>query len=127
MGYTRPQRSKATLRPVRENETAVNRLLALAALCMTPIAATADTNAPHLARSLAATCTSCHGTDGRSQPGMAHLAGQPVDELLRKLREFRAGERPATIMHQIAKGYTDEELALVSSYFAAQREGRSQP
>lgn len=76
--------------------------------------------APQLARNLAATCANCHGTNGHSVGGMDSLAGESQDRLMRKLRGFKSGERAATIMHQIAKGYTDEQLALIAAYFAAQ-------
>jgi cytochrome c553 len=33
--------------------------------------------------------------------------------------DFKAGRKPATIMHQLAKGYSDAELAAISAYFAA--------
>jgi sulfide dehydrogenase cytochrome subunit len=80
-------------------------------------AAAAD---PQYARSLAATCFTCHGTDGRSVGGVPpSLAGQNKDYLLKQLQEFRDGKRPATIMHQHAKGYTDEQLNLIAGYFAA--------
>lgn len=72
------------------------------------------------ARSLAASCFTCHGTDGRSVGGVPpSLAGQNRDYLLKQLQEFRDGKRPATIMHQYAKGYTDEQLNLIAGYFAA--------
>lgn len=75
---------------------------------------------PHPGRSLAATCFTCHGTDGRSVGGVPpSLAGQNKDYLLKQLQEFRDGKRPATIMHQHAKGYTDEQLNLIAGYFAA--------
>ena len=38
-----------------------------------------------------------------------------------KLADFRSGDAPATIMHQIVKGYTEEQLALISEWFAAQK------
>ncbi|MGE4447897.1 MAG: cytochrome c [Azospira sp.] len=81
---------------------------------------------PYLARNLAATCANCHGTDGHAQPGaMDVLAGQDKGVLLQKLNGFRDGSRPATIMHQIAKGYTPEQLDLITTYLAAQkREGK---
>ncbi|AEV25930.1 cytochrome c553 [Azospira oryzae PS] len=81
---------------------------------------------PNLARNLAATCANCHGTDGHAQPGaMDVLAGQDKGVLLQKLNGFRDGSRPATIMHQIAKGYTPEQLDLITTYLAAQkREGK---
>jgi len=78
------------------------------------------------ARSLAATCFTCHGTDGRSVGGVPpSLAGQNKDYLLKQLQEFRAGKRPATIMHQLAKGYTDEQLNLIAGYFAAVLPGQA--
>ena len=86
-------------------------------LCLA-VATPADAADPNLARNLAATCAGCHGTDGRSAGGMASLAGVPQRALMEKLRAFRSGEQPATIMHQIAKGYSDEQLSLITAYFA---------
>lgn len=83
---------------------------------------------PQYARSLAATCFTCHGTDGRSvgnvPPG---LAGRNRDDLLKQLQEFRDGRRPSTVMHQYARGYTDEQLGLIAGYFAAAAPGRAAP
>lgn len=69
----------------------------------------------------AAACANCHGTDGRAQPGMESLAGKDKDEMLQKLLDFKSGRKPATLMHQLSKGYTDEQLAEISAYFAAQK------
>ena len=74
-----------------------------------------------LARNLAATCANCHGTNGRSLGGMETLAGVDKDRLLAKLREFRSGAKPATIMHQISKGYSEAQLELIAVWFAAQK------
>ena len=74
-------------------------------------------------RSLAATCTACHGTDGNSVGNVPpSLAGQNKDYLLLQLKDFKAGKRPATIMHQHAKGYTDEQIEQMAAYFAAQKQ-----
>ncbi|MBM3356656.1 MAG: twin-arginine translocation signal domain-containing protein [Betaproteobacteria bacterium] len=71
------------------------------------------------ARGLVAACFTCHGTDGHSVGGIpASLAGQSRDDLLQAMKEFRDGKRPATIMHQQAKGYTDRELEAIAAYFA---------
>jgi cytochrome c553 len=72
-------------------------------------------------RLLASNCANCHGTDGKSQGGMPALTGQLKAKLVQDLQEFKAGKRPATIMHQIAKGYTDDELDALAGYFAAQK------
>lgn len=70
---------------------------------------------------LAASCAMCHGTAGHSVGGNEPLAGMPKDELVRKFKEFRSGARPATAMHQIAKGYSDGEIEQIAAYFAAQK------
>ena len=41
--------------------------------------------------------------------------------MLQQLRAFRDGSRPATVMHQIAKGFSDAQLQQVAGYFAAQK------
>lgn len=69
----------------------------------------------------AAACANCHGTEGRALQGMEALAGKDKDEMLQKLLDFKNGRKPATIMHQLSKGYTDEQLAQISAYFAAQK------
>jgi cytochrome subunit of sulfide dehydrogenase len=72
------------------------------------------------ARNLAATCANCHGTAGHATGEMASLAGRPAEALLSQLAAFRSGAQPATLMHQIAKGYTDEQLRLIAGFYAAQ-------
>jgi len=74
-------------------------------------------------RALAATCAQCHGTDGHAVEGEAlvRLAGLPKDYILNQLLAFRTGQRPATIMHQITRGYSQEQLDEVATYFAAQK------
>ncbi len=69
--------------------------------------------------SLASSCANCHGTNGVAQPGMESLAGKPKDDLLKKMMDFKSGKKPATIMHQLSKGYTDEQLEQLAAHFAA--------
>lgn len=91
--------------------------LALAAFCAPGAAMAQDAN---LARNLAATCASCHGTNGHARGEMKILAGMSADKIISKVADFRSGAEPATIMHQISKGYTPEQIQLVAAYFAAQ-------
>jgi len=95
----------------------------LAATLLLPLLAAAQPSDPTQlqARSLAATCANCHGTNGRAKGDMKPLAGMPADKLLAMIADYRNGNQPATIMHQISKGYTDEQLRLIANYFAAQQ------
>ena len=88
--------------------------LATAALALGAGAAQAQTD-PLQVRSWAAACASCHGTNGQAQTGNEPLAGGNKDEMLKR------GAKPATIMHQLSKGYSDEQLAAIVSWFAAQK------
>ncbi|UJW79237.1 c-type cytochrome [Hydrogenophaga sp. SL48] len=92
--------------------------LAVGTLCTAALAAQAQVNQ---VRVWAAACANCHGTEGRAQPGNESLAGKDKDELIQKLMDFKTGRKPATLMHQLSKGYTDEQLAQIAAYFAAQK------
>jgi len=99
----------------------MKKIAALAlALTSTLTAAAADAIPP--GPRLAASCTGCHGTNGATQGNaLPPLAGQPKEQLLAALKDFKAGKRPATIMTQLAKGYTDEQLEIIAAHFAAQK------
>lgn len=79
-----------------------------------PAAAAADFQAALWA----ASCMACHGTDGRAEGTGLTLAGKPEQEVYGLLVAFKEGRRSATIMHQHAKGYSDEELRRIARYFA---------
>src|SRR5262245_4825615 len=74
-------------------------------------------------RNLAAACAICHGTEGKPAPNapVIPLAGLPRDHIATQMRAFRDGKRPATVMHQIAKGYTDPQIDALAAWFAAQK------
>ena len=77
---------------------------------------------PSAGARLAANCVACHGTNGATKGDtLPPLAGQPQQALSAALHAFKSGARQSTIMTQIAKGYTDEQIELLSAYFAAQK------
>jgi len=73
-------------------------------------------------RNLAAACAICHGTQGKPATGapLIPLAGLPRDHISTQMRAFRDGSRPATVMHQIAKGYSDAQIETIAAWYAAQ-------
>ena len=70
------------------------------------------------AASLAATCASCHGTNGVGIEGSAvtGLANLSVEYIKTNMIWFKTGQRPATVMHQLSKGYTDEQIDIIANY-----------
>jgi len=74
-------------------------------------------------RNLASACAICHGTQGKPAPDapLIPLAGLPQDHIATQMRAFRDGKRPATVMHQIAKGYTDAQIDAMAAWFASQK------
>jgi cytochrome c553 len=74
-------------------------------------------------KSLAATCANCHGTNGKVVNGSAvvGLAGLPADYLSAQMKAFKSGARPATVMHQLAKGFSDAQIDEMATYFAVQK------
>jgi len=95
--------------------------LVVAVMLALPLTAVAQGTDPNLSRNLAASCAGCHGITGNALTGMPPLAGQSREALLRTLKEYKEGKRPATVMHQLAKGYTDGQLELIAAHFAAQK------
>lgn len=89
-------------------------------LAAAPLAAPAQDAA---GRNLGAGCAICHGTNGTPGQGspLIPLAGLPKDHIATQMRAFRDGKRPATVMHQIAKGYTDAQIDQMAAWFAAQK------
>ena len=107
----------STRRPRTSGPRSAAFAAAAALLIAAPLAQAQD---PHLARNLAATCANCHGTNGNARGDMKPLAGVSADKILAAVADYRNGNQPATIMHQIAKGYTDAQMKLIAEYFAAQ-------
>jgi cytochrome subunit of sulfide dehydrogenase len=90
--------------------------LAVGAVCLAAAGAQAQVNQ---IRVWAAACANCHGTEGRALSGMVSLAGK--DDIAQQMLDFKNGRKPATLMHQIAKGYSDEQIQQIAAYFAAQK------
>jgi len=96
----------------------MTRVAAVAVLmsCFLSAASAQDT------QRLAAPCAICHGTDGRAATKeVLPLAGLPRDYIVSQMRALRDGQRQATVMHQIAKGYTDAQIDALAAWFSAQK------
>ena len=88
----------------------------IAGIATLPLSATAEVSRGQI---LASTCFACHGTDGKSPGAIPSIHGYPAEVLERQLKGFRDGTRAATVMNRHAKGYTDEDIKLLSEYLGS--------
>lgn len=100
-------------------QKAVGLALASAALVIgtSSIAVASDVNAERVYHlSLAATCANCHGTNGVSVAGdrVPKINELTHVQLAQIMRQYKSGEKTGTIMPQIAKGYTEEQIDIIA-------------
>jgi cytochrome c553 len=69
----------------------------------------------------AASCSGCHPTSSRVTSPVPRLLGVDRAAIVRAMQEFRSGQRAATVMDRIAKGFTDEEIQAIAAWCASQR------
>ena len=69
----------------------------------------------------AAACSGCHPASPRVISPVPRLAGVDQAAIVRALLEFRSGQRPATVMDRIAKGFTDDEIQAIATWLATQK------
>jgi sulfide dehydrogenase cytochrome subunit len=81
-------------------------------------AATAATPPPP---SGAASCSGCHPTSPKVQTPVPPLAGRKPDDIVAAMQAFRAGQKPATVMDRIAKGFSDAETRAIADWLGAQQ------
>jgi sulfide dehydrogenase cytochrome subunit len=69
----------------------------------------------------AASCTGCHAASSSVQTPVPPIAGKPAAEIVSQMAAFKSGERKGTIMDRIAKGFTDEEVRAIATWYEQQK------
>lgn len=92
--------------------------LAFSLLAAGMVHAASDAETQLKAASLSATCAACHGTEGNGAAGSAvsGLSNLTAEYIKTNMIWFKTGQRPATIMHQLSKGYTDEQIDIIANH-----------
>jgi cytochrome c553 len=54
------------------------------------------------------------------QTPVLRLVGRRAAEIVTAMQAFRAGQRQATVMDRIAKGFSDSEIVAIAAWYAAQ-------
>lgn len=85
------------------------------------LAGAAQAQQPPDGLALSLNCSTCHGLDGKGVTTVAPLKGMTAAVIAQSLKQFKAGERPATIMTRIAKGFSDAEIQAIAQHLASQK------
>ena len=70
----------------------------------------------------ASSCSGCHAAKASVKTPVPRLVGRPAADIVAALQAFRAGQRPATVMDRIAKGFSESELAAIAAWYAAEQD-----
>jgi cytochrome c553 len=97
---------------------AMRMSLAVAALFVSAVAASSASAEPPPG---AAACSGCHPVKPGVNTPVPRLAGRNASDIVKEMQEFRAGQRPGTVMGRLAKGFSDEEVQAIAAWYAAQR------
>ena len=66
-------------------------------------------------------CSGCHPATAGVDTPVPRLAGTDVAAMVAAMQAFRSGQRPATVMDRIAKGFSDDEIKAIAAWYGAQR------
>ena len=65
---------------------------------------------------LATACSGCHSS---VSTGIASLQDYSVEALQLRLSNYKSDTEGTTVMHRLARGYSETDIALISQYLGA--------
>jgi cytochrome c553 len=70
----------------------------------------------------ASSCSGCHPANKSVDTPVPRLVGRSPAEIEAAMRAFRTGQKPASVMDRIAKGFSDDEIKAIAAWYGAQRD-----
>ena len=97
--------------------SATRLLMAIAVLVSSMLPARATSPEPPAG---ASSCSGCHARKG-VDTAVPPLEGRTATDIVAQMQAFRTGQKPATVMDRIAKGFTDAEVEAIAAWYAQQK------
>jgi cytochrome subunit of sulfide dehydrogenase len=69
----------------------------------------------------ATSCSGCHSANASDTSTPPRLIGRDPAKMVAALQEFRSGQRAATIMDRVVKGFTPDEIQAIAAWYGAQK------
>ena len=60
--------------------------------------------------------------DAASNASVPRLIGRDPTDIVTAMQGFKSGQRPATVMDRIAKGFSDDEVKAIAAWYSAQKD-----
>jgi cytochrome c553 len=70
----------------------------------------------------ASSCSGCHPVSRTVETPAGRLIGRNPAEIVAAVQAFRSGQKPATVMDRISKGFTDGEIKAIADWYGAQKD-----
>ena len=100
----------------------MNKIIVSLLLCLGLIGAVQAAGDPAAGQAKTIVCGACHGVDGNSPvANFPKLAGQGERYLLKQMQDIKAGARPVVEMTGMLDPLSDQDMADIAAYYAAQK------
>ena len=70
----------------------------------------------------ASSCSGCHPVSRSVDTPVVRLVGRNPAEIVAAVQAFRSGQRPATVMDRVSKGFSDDEIKAIADWYGAQKD-----
>ena len=70
----------------------------------------------------ASSCSGCHAASKSVDTPVPRLVGRSAAEIEAAMLAFRTGQKPASVMDRIAKGFSDDEIKAIATWYGAQKD-----
>ena len=70
----------------------------------------------------ALSCSGCHAPARTADATVPPLTDRNPADIVAAMQAFKSGQRPATVMDRIAKGFSEDEVKAIAAWYAAQKD-----
>jgi cytochrome c553 len=70
----------------------------------------------------ASSCSGCHAPSKSVDTPVPRLVGRSPAQIEAAMLAFRTGQKPASVMDRIAKGFSDDEIKAIAAWYGAQKD-----
>jgi cytochrome subunit of sulfide dehydrogenase len=70
----------------------------------------------------AAACSGCHPAAKSVDTTVPRLIGRNPADIVTAMQSFKSGQLPSTVMDRISKGFSDDEVKAIATWYGAQKD-----